>query len=282
MKQSLISILTTLLISPVFCQIFLETFDGNPSSPESMYGLEDWAFYIHSRDNQYSLYPTIAHHGPNCEPPVRFNHADTYDTTHMITAYEDAIFQCKNHLMTSIRADGYGLINMIPNQLIQIGSDSTVVSFDISTEDVAPGARDWFTFHITDVQAFNPLAAFSFAADLEGHPKNTLRLETHYNNGRFFSLTYIDQEFEEHSIPMISYESLESLIDVSRVVRSKFELRISQDHLKFGILLPSGDYHWWVDHPVEIPWHEAYLLLGHYSYNPRKGGTGMGKHLALG
>ena len=50
--------------------VFLETFDGDPASPEAWTD-EHWDLTIHQRDQDrlYEMYEMPAHHGPNCEPP---------------------------------------------------------------------------------------------------------------------------------------------------------------------------------------------------------------------
>ena len=269
----------------LFSQGFLADFNENPNQPKSLYGMENWAVYIHSRNQQYELDSTIAHHGPNCEPPVQSSNLPTHDTTHLITNFIDACYLCKNHLMTAIRADGYGLINLVPNQFVDISQGEAIISVDMSTWDSSVGGRDWWSISIMPPADFNPLTAFDFAADLEGHAPNMIRIETeHPGGGRLFSVSIIDEDFRVHRLPTNDWRTLEEMITPSKTLRSTFELRLSKQHLKFGMKLPDGhtsgqSYIWWVDstmdeegNPIQLNWDQALVAFGHYSYNPRKNG----------
>ena len=94
-------------------RVFLETFDGDPSTPIP-FSSPNWDVTIHSRDEWFELDAMDAAHGPNCEPPP---------ATHRISAYEDAVFTCKNHVMTSIYAPGYGAIYLTPNELVDFSEE---------------------------------------------------------------------------------------------------------------------------------------------------------------
>src|SRR5690348_8299611 len=75
-----------------------QTFDGRPSHP-TPWSPPDWDVQVHSRDTGTfkELQPMAAHHGGNCSAPP---------DTHMISSYEDAVFQCNDHVMTSMYANG--------------------------------------------------------------------------------------------------------------------------------------------------------------------------------
>ena len=271
-------------------QSFLAEFNTEPDQPVSFLGSENWAVFLHSRDAQaqYQPYPSIADHGPNCEPPVRMTPADIHDTTHLVQTYEQMIYTCRNHLMTNIRADGYGLINFMPNHLVDFSEEEAVIRWDISTFNQTGQNRDWFTVTVVPLEDLNPLHAPDWAPDLEGASRNTLRIETGWVNGnRSFSLELRDDQYRKIELPVTSFTTLESLITPSKVNRTTFELRISDNRLRLGMKLPddhpSGEeYHWWADapydrfgHPFRLPWSRGAVLFGHYSYNPRKDGTGM-------
>ena len=94
---------------------------------------------VNSRDldTWYNLDPSQGHHGPNCEAPL---------ATHTVTAYQDTIYQCKNHVMTTINAGGYGALYMTPNEMIDF-SEEGVIRFDIST--LRTSGRDWIDVWVT-------------------------------------------------------------------------------------------------------------------------------------
>ncbi|PLS79795.1 MAG: hypothetical protein CYG59_11390, partial [Chloroflexi bacterium] len=69
---------------------FAESFDGAPTTATS-WRSNNWDIAVHSRDRDtwYTLEPINAHHDAACGPP---------STTHMVTTYEDAVFQCNGHV----------------------------------------------------------------------------------------------------------------------------------------------------------------------------------------
>src|SRR5262245_1897965 len=75
---------------------FLATFDGQPSAPLA-WRPADWDVQVHSRqeDTWKALEAMDAMHGPDCGPPP---------ATHRVSAYADAVFVCRDHLMTSIHS----------------------------------------------------------------------------------------------------------------------------------------------------------------------------------
>lgn len=261
------------------CDGFLETFDGAPNSPNSFYGNPNWAIYITERDNQYSLPPSTADHGPNCEPPIHLNPSDTYDTTHVVTNFEDAVYVCRNHMMSNILAPGFGIINMTPNHLVDFSEGEAVISVDVSTWDQAGLGRDWWTITLQNPDDFDPLAGVEYST-----ARNTLWIETGYSNGkRDFGVSMTDGNFNKTRLPRVSYTGLEDLITPSKTARTTFELRVRKNYVKFGMKLPDNQgYHWWVDTGVDasgnalnITWDKAMVMMGHYSYNPRKNGEGI-------
>jgi hypothetical protein len=76
---------------------FLETFDGNPAGLQA-WRPANWDVAIHSRSaaTWAALEPMHALHGSDCGAPP---------AVHDISAYEGAVFQCRDHLMTAINLD---------------------------------------------------------------------------------------------------------------------------------------------------------------------------------
>jgi hypothetical protein len=262
-----------------------ETFDVDPTQPTSFYGVDDWAVFIHSRNKQYQLDSTYAHHGPFCQPPISHN-GGAGDSSHWVSDFEDAVYYCKNHIMTSIRADGYGLINLVPDHMVHL-EDEARISVDVSTMDEAGSGRDWFTIMVVPYEDFNPLTAGFWVPDLSGPARNIIWMETGYNNGRRFTMRMVDNDFNDVELPISNWSALEDYITPSKTTRTTFELRIKPYHIKLGMKLPENhpsgeEYLWWVDtgvdnsgNPIHISWTDAMVMLGHYSYNPRKNNGGI-------
>ena len=105
---------------------FLATFDGQPTAPQTWHPT-DWDMQVNIADSYRgdgtSMPLMQAHHGPDCGAPP---------ATHPITRLEDAVFVCKDHMMTSITG-GYGQIVLTPNAMVDFTDGEAVVTFDMST-----------------------------------------------------------------------------------------------------------------------------------------------------
>src|ERR1700720_1652572 len=98
---------------------YTQTFDGAPPAPlvyPLVTGLGDWDVAVHS-DNlnpaTWGVLPGVAiqaDHGTGCQaPPAK----------HPMGMYNDAVFQCSNHVMPSIFArDSYAVIYLVPPALL--------------------------------------------------------------------------------------------------------------------------------------------------------------------
>src|SRR5712692_11171226 len=78
---------------------FLETFDGSPGAP-TPWRSSTWDVTVHSRATAhfYTLEQMNAGHGTDCGAPP---------ATHAVSTYDDAVFQCRNHIMTALYAGEY-------------------------------------------------------------------------------------------------------------------------------------------------------------------------------
>ena len=95
---------------------FLEEFSGPPGDhAPAPWRPSDWDVTVHSRGVQpwSALDPMMADHGGMCAGPP---------ASHYVTAYPDAVFLCKDHMMTSINADEYGMIYLTPNQQVDFST----------------------------------------------------------------------------------------------------------------------------------------------------------------
>ena len=239
---------------------FSESFDGAPEHPQAWRSSERWNVVIHSRDvdTWHQLEPAEAQHDHNCSLP---------DQTHTVTHYEDALFQCRNHLMTAISAEAYGLLYFTPNYQLDFRHGEAIIRFDLST--ARHSTRDWVDIWITpfDEHLIYPLE--NWLPDLTGEPRNAVHVRLdmsepntwHANIIRDFVSTRVEgtEQF------WIGYESVLTP-DAKR--RDTYELRLSQNHIKFG--LPNYNL-WWIDNPIDpLPFDIGVVQFGHHSYNPAK------------
>ena len=146
---------------------FLETFDGEPDAP-APWNPVNWDVTVHSRDpaTWSSLDPVDAAHGPGCEAPP---------ATHLVTEYAGAVYTCRNHMMTALRGDAYGVVYLTPSRLVDFSESEAVISFDVST--LRTSARDWWDVWITPYDdALQLPLDLDASADLTGPPRNALRV----------------------------------------------------------------------------------------------------------
>ena len=235
---------------------FLETFDGDPSSPRR-WNPDNWDVTVHSRNYWFELPAMEAAHGPNCEAPPM---------THTVTAYEDTVYNCKNHIMTAINDDSYGVIYLTPNQLVDFSNGEAVVRFDVST--LRTSKRDWIDLWITPYDDNLQLPLPEWMPDLNGEPRYGIQVEmSDFDGGTPFKIRLMD-DFHVEELEGNWWTGYEEFFVPDAKRRDTFELRISKNHVKFG--MPDYDF-WWVDTEIpELDWGQGVVQLGHHSYNPTK------------
>lgn len=250
--------------------LFLETFNGAPTTPQpfTQIGQNAWDIAVHSRDidTLQTLHQQEAHHGPECTPPLD---ATGGLVTHQTTGvYEDAVFKCKDHVMTAINEGGYGVIYLTPNRLIDISNGTTTLKFDVSTYRSA--SRDWIDLWITPYADNMQLPLDSWLPDLQGTPKNAIHIKQ--DQGIF--KTYIIRDYVETEISSNQFSKYDDILIQSPKDRATFELQLSKTHIKFGMPpqpLTSDRSAYWVDTDIpELGWTQGVVQLGHHSYNPTK------------
>src|SRR5262249_33551391 len=139
---------------------WISMFDGRPGSPQP-YNPTTWDVLVHSRDRDTwkQLEPMAAHHGGDCSGPP---------STHPISGYNQAVFLCNDHIMTSINASGYGAIMLTPDRLVDFAGGETVVRFDLST--FCSSLRDWVDIWLSPWDDQIPIPLESWLPDLTGAP----------------------------------------------------------------------------------------------------------------
>ncbi len=242
---------------------FIDTFDGTPGSPTAWKSV-DWDKQVHSRDDDtwFKLETMQAGHGHSCEPPPA-SHPTSGE-------YPDGVFQCRDHIMTAIKAEGYGVIYLTPNQKLDFSAGEGVVKFDVST--LRTSDRDWIDLWITP---FNDNLALPLDndVDLQGVPKNSVHIRMDFGDtGVFHGEVY--RNFKATALPVATSKSYDQVLTPSAAVRSTFELRITRTHIKFG--MPKYNL-WWIDTNIaDLGWDSGIVQLGHHSYNPEKDCAGSG------
>src|SRR5919107_967392 len=163
--------------SAAFAQVsgWAATFTGAPAAPRQFYPAE-WDVVVHSRDvgEWRAFEPMQAEHGADCGPPT---------TTHTVSRYEDAVYQCRDHLMTAVNGGGYGEILLTPNQLVDFSTGEAVIKVDVSTFRNSP--RDYFDIWVSPYDDHLQLPIDAWLPDLGGEPRNTVHVRLDFG-GSFF------------------------------------------------------------------------------------------------
>jgi len=159
---------------------FTELFNGKPAQPMPFSkhpSYPKWDVFIHYRDFDLgditpSNSKTIvqAHHGSNCEAP---HDSAGNIVSHTVGNFDDQVFVCNDHLMTSINGAEYGAIYLTPNHMVDFSAGEATITYDMSTFRTA--SRDWIDVWITpmDDTLFGPLE--NWRPSLQGEPKRGLQ-----------------------------------------------------------------------------------------------------------
>jgi hypothetical protein len=207
-----------------------------------------------------------ASHGGDCAGPP---------ATHPVDAYDESVFQCRDHVMTAINGEAYGLIYLTPDHMVDFANGEAVVKFDVST--LRSSMRDWWDVWITPYEDNLQLAGEDWYPDLQGPPRRAIHVKMQdYNNGQTGFTIEVFRDFRSVSVPGDSWLSYEQFLTPDAARRDTFELRISRTHLRFG--MPTYN-RWWVDTNIgALEWTRGVVQIGHHSYNPSKDPKVPGAH----
>lgn len=231
---------------------------GSPATPQP-FNVPGWDVAVHIRNNyQYGGIDAMqAQHGPDCGAPP---------ATHPISSYVDAVFVCKNHVMTAMNAGGYGVIYLTPDHMIDFSRGTSSLTYAVSTFRTSD--RDWIDIWVTPFAENLELPLDSWLPDLQGPPKDAV----HIRMGEFNQQTNFGGEvyhnFQSQGLPSNWWTTEESFLKVSQQVRGRYELDISRTHIRFGM----PDYGvWWIDTNVpDLGFSQGVVQFGHHSYTPTK------------
>jgi hypothetical protein len=214
---------------------------------------------VHSRDvSTFTSLETIhAGHGTDCSAPP---------ATHDISSYQDAVFLCRDHVMTAIKAGGYGVIYLTPDHLVDFSGGTAVIKFDVST--LRTSDRDWIDLWVTPFDENVQLVGDIGAVDLNGFPRNALHVRMDQFNGATIFRGYVTRNFNDTLVGSNDTLLLEQIVTPSAATRTTFELDVSRTHMRFGV---PGSSAWWVDTSfADLGWSSGTVQIGHHSYNPEK------------
>lgn len=249
---------------------FLASFDVAPDDPLGVCGASDWDIAIHSRapNTWYALDSMEAQHGMNCAGPP---------ATHQLHGeHAAAVFLCRDHLMTALNADDYGVIYLVPNQLVDLRQGPVVIRFDLSTERMS--TRDWVDLWLTPWDDNLALPLEESDPDLQGPPRNSIQVTTTAGENSPVLKTTRDGRRTEYK-PGYAVAPLGSRVAAGTnqaATRQAFELTVTRTSVRFERLASATApaLVFW-EEAVDFPFDSAVLQLGHHSYNPTKDGAGV-------
>jgi hypothetical protein len=245
---------------------FLETFNGAPGAPQSFVSNTVAVTRTERNLSGDTLQPPHhSMHGPDCAgPPATFTNPGSR---------EMSVFQCRDHIMTSITGTPYGLVYLTPAALVDWSGGSATIAWDQST--ARSSARDFLSVWITpwnsvlDVPA--PVAVDN---DLNGAPLYAIHFAMDFFTDRITPEAYIGGAltfYRESSVVPYS-----SVVTVDNARRDHFELNITASSVELrlnGTVIARGD-------GVTVPFTSGMVQFGHHSYSPGKGCKGFGANNA--
>jgi hypothetical protein len=237
---------------------FLETFNGAPAAP-TRFASANWDISVHSREHHGETMDAMhAQHGADCSAPP---------ATHAISRFDQAVFQCRDHVMTAMNAGGYGEIVLTPNRLVDFSKGEAVISVDVST--LVTSRRDWWDIWITPFNENIQLPCEVSCADLQGPPRRAVHVYmTETFSGTTGFRAEIHNNFTSTEVPGDFSTGYEAVLKPDAARRDKFELRISRTHIKFGM---PGYGLTWVNAPISnLGWDVGVVQFAHHSYTPEK------------
>lgn len=273
---------------------FVEPFTGAPAAPQP-WAAPNWDSQVHSRDtNTWPFLESMVapggavHHGADCAAPPATHDVGTSGP--VAFPYEHAVFQCRDHLMTALKAQGYGVIYLTPPALADFSAGEATLSVDLSTLATTSIDRDWVDLWITPEVDHLALPLDSGQPDLQGSPKRALRIKQVSLSTGVSWRAYRFENFVGGVIPGGQCcLAVNAVLDPSAERRSKLEIKLRPDHIKValvencwktinGVLTDTGcrtasnNPAVWIDAPISPPldWSQGVVQLGHHSYNPQK------------
>jgi hypothetical protein len=243
-----------------------ETFDGAPSAPQPFSDIH-WDVQYHQRDNYawQSPIPVNAHHGPNCEAP---------DTTHQASSFESLVFKCNNHVMTAIDGGEYGMIYLTPDHILNWGSGTATVEWDMST--FRSSNRDWIDLWITPYGENLALPLDNDIPDAQGTPRNAIhiRMDGSGNDGPldggFKIFVYQNGSQVSSGSTNSTWNPYNDFLTTDKARRDTFRLEISRSRIELS--MPGYGETLQLATGLNIPFNSGIVQFGHHSYNPRKDG----------
>jgi hypothetical protein len=237
---------------------YAETFDGNPPAPLAFDGV-DFDVQVHERGSRGPSLPSMnAQHGPDCAAPP---------ATHTVNTAADAVFICRDHLMTALNGPEYGVIYLTPNRMLDFSASGTV-KFDVSTGDQSK--RDWIDLWVTPYADNLALPLQPDLPDAQGEPRNGIHLQQDFSDNSWHLAVFRNGSRTVYGGGLNANTSGAFVTDFAR--RDTMEVTVTPTRVRltmpqYGLVL--------VDQTIPaLPFTSGVVQFGHHSYSPTKDGSG--------
>lgn len=234
---------------------FVETFDGAPAQP-TVWSSPRWDLIVHDRTDG-ATNAMEADHDHTCGAPPG---------THAVHAPSEAVFLCRDHLMTALNSSdpGYAVIYLTPAAMVDWSSGPATISFDVSTGRSTK--RDWIDLWLTPWDQNMVLPSEPYTPDLNGPPKKSL----HFRVTNNFAWQ-IHHHPEDVKLSQNDWQDLP--MPYSRVQRDRFTFTLGGGFIKVEYKNVATGRSMLVERvplPADLGFSHAVLQLGHHSYTPGK------------
>ena len=241
--------------------IYIETFTGNPSAPQP-YGqfVTNMDVQVHERGTRGNInaHSMQAQHGTDCAGPP---------ATHTLNTLSGGVFKCRDHVMTAINGDEYGMIYLTPNQMVDFATQGTI-KFDVSMGDQS--LRDWIDVWVTP---YNDNLALPLQPDLpdgDGEPRNGIHLQQDFSVNSWHLAVFRNGSRTVYGGGINANASGAFVPDFARRDTMQIVItptRVTMTMPQYGLTL--------VDQTVPtLPFTQGVVQFGHHSYDPTKDGSG--------
>lgn len=225
---------------------FRETFTASPAGPQSVMNRPDLLPRWFAQPVMQGTYgwdfapePMHAQHSAECGAPP---------AAHMISTYQESVYQCKDHIMTAINppsaGTASGIVTMTPNHMVDLSTGEAIIRVDVSTK--SPTTGDWWEIWITpwDDQLIAPTDHWLHHA---GSPREAIQLQVRdFSDGskRWAHQTYknyamqIPEFVGDGTLAFWKGKDFRALVPVSDTRRDLYEVRVSKSHVKLFVKSP--------------------------------------------
>lgn len=247
---------------------FLETFDGQPTSP-LIYTNPRWEI-VHQASWSSTYEGTEyandeAQHGPGCESP-----GVDGSVTHHVSNFAEMIFNCRDHIMTQ----SPGLTYLTPNHMVDFSAGPATIRFDVSTLSLS--SRDWIGVWIQDWDTQEQSVRDEDLPTTQGKPRNAVHIEQGASGPAFESATgamHIETYDSNRNLATLINPSYgvnwRAVLTPSAVTRTTVEIQISRTHIK--VWLPQFNYTLVEGDVQDLGFSRGVVSFAHFSYSPSKG-----------